>query len=94
MIKNVSTDVPAKVTAQDIKNEKLKKTCAEFESLFIHHLLKSMRSSVTETGFMGNTEGSKVFRSMFDQKLAERIAENRGIGLSRILFENLKNKGI
>lgn len=94
MIKGVLTESLAKVTAQDIKNEKLQKACAEFESLFINHLLKSMRSSVTENGFPGNSEESKIVRSMFDQKLADRIAENKGIGLSRILFENLKNRVI
>ena len=94
MIKNISADALTKVTAQDIKKEKLEKACAEFESLFINQLLKSMRSSVTETGFLGKSEESKIVRSMFDQQLAERIAANRGIGLSRILFENLKNREI
>ena len=94
MIKSVSTDALTKVTAQDIKKEKLQKVCAEFESLFIHQLLKSMRSSVTETGFLGKSEESKIVRSMFDQELADRIAENRGIGLSQIIFENLKNRDI
>jgi peptidoglycan hydrolase FlgJ len=94
MIKSVSTDAFTKVTVQDIKKEKLQKACAAFESLFINQLLKSMRSSVTETGFLGNSEERKIVRSMFDQKLAERLAENSGIGLSRILFENLKNRYI
>ena len=91
---NVSTDLGKKAIAQDAQNEKLKKTCAEFESLFIHQLLKSMRSSVTETGFLGNSEESKIIRSIFDQKLAEKISEKRGIGLARILFENFNNRKI
>jgi flagellar protein FlgJ len=94
MIKNVSTASLTEVTTQDIKKEKLEKACAEFESLFINQLLKSMRSSVTETGFLGNSEESKIVRSMFDQQLSERIAETRGIGLSQIILENFKNRDI
>ncbi len=94
MIKSVSTASLTEVTTQDLKKEKLEKACAEFESLFINQLLKSMRSSVTETGFLGNSEESKIVRSMFDQQLSERIAETRGIGLSRVILENFKNRDI
>ena len=94
MIRNVSTASLTEVTTQDLKKEKLEKACAEFESLFINQLLKSMRSSVTETGLLGNSEESKIVRSMFDQQLSERIAETRGIGLSRVILENFKNRDI
>jgi flagellar protein FlgJ len=92
MITNISTASLTEVNAQDVKKEKLEKACAEFESLFINQLLKSMRSSVTETGLMGNSEESKIVRSMFDQQLSERIASSRGIGLAKVLFENIKDR--
>jgi flagellar protein FlgJ len=55
-------------------------------------MLKSMRSSVTESGIMGNSEERKIIQSMFDEKLADRIGEQGGIGIGKILFEQLKNR--
>ncbi len=92
MIKPISSvAVPKDGVTGDSKQERLKKACAEFESLFINYMLKSMRSSVSETGFIGNSEESKIIESMFDEKLADRIAVSGRIGLGNMLFEKLKD---
>jgi flagellar protein FlgJ len=75
----------------DLRQEKLKRTCSEFESLFITHMLKSMRSAVTEDGLLGNSNESRIVRSMFDENLALAMAEGKGMGLGKMLFESLKD---
>jgi len=93
MIKPISSAAgPKDGVSGDSKQEGLKKACAEFESIFINYMLKSMRSSVSETGFIGNSEESKIIKSMFDENLADRIAASRGIGLGNMLFEKLKDR--
>ncbi len=79
---------------KDVSQRRLKGICAEFESIFITHMLKSMRKTVVETGLLGNTNESKIYQSMFDEKLAIQISRNGGIGLGEILFERLKDENL
>ena len=71
-------------------HSKLKRTCLEFESIFLAYLLESMRNTIAEDGIFGKSHESKIFRSMFDENLALGIARGGGIGLGAMLFEQLK----
>jgi flagellar protein FlgJ len=71
---------------------RLKSTCAEFESIFINYMLKSMRSTMNEHGLLENTNESRIINAMFDENLAQGIAAGGGIGLGQILFERLKDQ--
>ncbi|MDD5452530.1 MAG: rod-binding protein [Desulfovibrionales bacterium] len=71
------------------KDEKLKAACAEFESLFIHQLLKMMRDAVPKTALFHGGPGEDIYTSMFDQEVARKMAEDRGIGLGKQLYEQV-----
>ena len=91
MIKEIAPDPGLTGANKDVSyNARLKKTCDEFESILITYMLKSMRKTVGEGGIFGNSNESKIFKSMFDEKLALEIAREGGIGLGKMLFENLK----
>ena len=72
--------------------EKLRKACADFESLFLNYMLKSMRSSVPEGGITGQSEEGKMFQSMFDENLANEISSSGGLGLGDILLKQLSER--
>ncbi|HUU40103.1 MAG TPA: rod-binding protein [Desulfatiglandales bacterium] len=92
MIKNISLsqDLTGLQGDREVKNNSLKKTCAEFEAIFIDLMLKSMRKTITEVGVLGESNEDKMFKSMLDENLAVGIAKAGGIGLGDMLFENLK----
>jgi peptidoglycan hydrolase FlgJ len=74
--------------------QKIKKACADFESLFTYELLKTMRKTVPEnkTG-MGNY-GKDTYTMIIDQKLAENIsATDHGLGLKKVLYEQITKTG-
>ena len=72
-------------------NERLKKACQDFESIFVYHLLKSMRSTVPDgDGLMGKGMGGDIYRDMFDQEVAKKISEGKGIGLAQRLYRDLE----
>ena len=71
---------------------RLKQVCSEFESLFIAYMLKSMRKTVEDGGLIRESNEGKIFKSMFDEKLALSIANSGGIGLGAVLFEQLKGR--
>lgn len=74
----------------DVRYTGLKRACAEFESILITYMLKSMRNTVVEDGLLGKSNEGKIFNSMFDEKLGLGIAKSGGIGLGKMLFERLK----
>lgn len=72
------------------ENARLKKTCADFESIFIYYMFKSMRKSVPQNDLFGNTHGSEIYKSMTDQAMSDHIARGRGMGLGELLYNQLK----
>ncbi|MBW2663532.1 MAG: rod-binding protein [Deltaproteobacteria bacterium] len=73
----------------ETKEEKLKKACADFESIFISFMLKAMRSTVSQSG-TSRLPGKEIYTSMVDQKVAEDLAKRGGgIGLQEMLLRQL-----
>lgn len=83
----------ASLKMSEAELQKLKKTCADFESIFTYQLLKTMRQTIpkNQTG-LGNF-GKDTYTMMIDQKLAETIsAKGEGMGLQKVLFEQMTQK--
>lgn len=77
----------AKNLAPDKTDPELRAACMEMESLFVNHLLKEMRATIDESGFISGGRAEEIFTSMLDVELSRRISTGRGIGLSTILLE-------
>jgi len=90
MLKEISMTQPVVGANQDGTSARLKSICAEFESIFMTYMLKTMRSALVEDGIMGNSHETKIMNSMFDENLALEVAHGGGIGLGDVLFERLK----
>ena len=71
------------------RNEKLKKVCQDFESLFLYYLMKNMRESVPQSGLLGGGLGGEYFRSLFDEAVAKAASKGGGMGLWEMLYRNL-----
>ena len=69
-------------------NEELMSVSRQFESIFIHQLLKSMRSTVQKSGLF-DSHATRMYESMHDQELASLITEKRSIGLAGIIYKDL-----
>ena len=68
---------------------KLKAVSQDFESLFLSYMFKTMKSTVPENSFMGQSQGEQIFSEMKDDELAKGMAKAGGIGLSKLLEEQL-----
>lgn len=70
----------------------LRKACQDFESVFIHMMLKSARSTVPEGGLVEKSNGTKIFEDMFDQEISKNIStsDDGGIGIAKMLYEQMK----
>ncbi|MDZ7338317.1 MAG: transglycosylase SLT domain-containing protein [candidate division KSB1 bacterium] len=71
------------------QEKRLRHVCQEFESLFIAHLLKTMRECSAEEGLFGEGLGGDVYQSLFEAEVARKIAQTKGLGIADILYRNL-----
>lgn len=73
------------------KEKQLKKACTDFEAVFIGRLWQEMKATVPKDGYLKSRQG-EMYSSMFDHAFAEKMAENGGIGLADMLYNQLKKK--
>lgn len=69
----------------------LRKACADFESLFLHKLLQTMRKTIPESGLMDGGLREDIYTDMLDQRIADMAATGgRGTGLGERLYSDLR----
>ncbi|MBN1828885.1 MAG: rod-binding protein [Deltaproteobacteria bacterium] len=76
------------------EEERLRKTCADFESIFLYRMIEVMRRTVPAGGvFQSGGAGGDAYRMITDQKIAETLAHKKGgVGLQKMLYEQLKGR--
>lgn len=71
-------------------DKKLKQACEGFETIFLNKLWTDMRKSVPKEGYLHSKE-EEAYLSMFDQELMKKMSSAGGIGLGKMLYENLSD---
>lgn len=75
------------------KEKKLKKACADFESMLTYNLLKTMRRTIPAGGAMPRSSFQNSYETMLDQSIADAVArKSRGIGLQKVLYDQISKK--
>ena len=73
------------------KEKELKEACAGFESIFLHSMIKSMRSTLPGNSLFNDSHGMDMYKSMHDQYLADELSKSQtSIGVKEFLYKNLK----
>jgi len=52
-------------------------------------VLKSMRQSVPETGFLGKGPGNDVYQGLMDQELSKKLSQSKGLGLGKVIYRQM-----
>jgi flagellar protein FlgJ len=74
-------------------NEALEDVAAQFESIFLQQMLKSMRDATVKSGLFESSQ-METYQSMADQQLAVQLSEQGGIGLARMMVEQMQTRGL
>ncbi len=72
--------------------EAIDEVAAQFESLFVQMMLKSMRDATIEGGLFDSNQ-MELYQSMFDQQVSLQLSNQGVLGLSDILVEQLEGPG-
>ncbi|UCD17756.1 MAG: transglycosylase SLT domain-containing protein [Candidatus Zixiibacteriota bacterium] len=75
------------------EKKRLYKAAKEMESLFLYHLLRSMRKTIPDgagelAGARGGL-GKEIYTQIFDQELARRVAGSTDRGLADTIYQSL-----
>ena len=69
-------------------SETLDEVSKQFESIFIHQMLKAMRKTVVRSELLSSFAGEQ-YESMMDEEIAKEVSKHKGIGLSKVIRRQL-----
>jgi flagellar protein FlgJ len=78
--------------AASAPNKAIKEVASQFEALFIQQMLKSMRDAVPKSD-LTQSNHLDTYQSMADQQMAVGFSQQGGIGIARMLVEQMQSKG-
>ena len=67
----------------------LREAAQQFESLFMHEMLKSMRDASPDGGGLFDSKDSLFYRDMLDQQMSVSLSSKGGMGLADTLVKQL-----
>ncbi|PIE37191.1 MAG: flagellar assembly peptidoglycan hydrolase FlgJ [Gammaproteobacteria bacterium] len=70
----------------------LEKVAAQFESVFVQMMVKSMRDATIKSDFL-QSNGIDTYQQMFDQQISIDLSQSGGLGLAQILVEQMSPQG-
>jgi flagellar protein FlgJ len=73
-------------------DEKLKDVSQMYEKHFLGEMMKAMRSTVHEGGFIQSNQAEKIFREQLDDQYVDKWGEKGGIGLADLIYKQMIEK--
>lgn len=68
--------------------EAVKAAANQFEAYFMQMMLRSMRQTLPQDGPFDSQE-TRTFTDMFDQQIAQKVSQSRGLGLADVMLAQL-----
>jgi flagellar protein FlgJ len=96
---NISTKAPQTIGAvsqekspAQAMDQKLQDASKMYETYFLNQMMKAMRSTVQESGFIKANQGEKIFREKLDNEYVDKWSDRGGIGLADLIYQQLMDK--
>jgi len=68
----------------------LKDASEQFEALLLNFMIREMRATVPESTLFERSMAEEIFTGMLDERTAGMMAKHGDVGLSRLIFDQLK----
>ncbi len=75
-----------------VTDEKLKEVSEMYEKHFIGEMMKQMRATVHESGFIKKNNAEKIFSDQLDEQYVDQWGKSGGIGLANLIHDQLIKK--
>ncbi|MBU1231592.1 MAG: rod-binding protein [Proteobacteria bacterium] len=70
----------------------LRRSCREFEAIYINEMYKAMRKTVPDSGLFEKDMSSELYKEMLDMELAKQTAAGKGMGVGEAMYDQLKEQ--
>lgn len=75
-----------------VSEDKLREVAKLYEKQFMREMVKNMRATVQESGFVKVNNAERIFRDQLDDQYTDKWSENGGVGFSDIIYDQLMEK--
>lgn len=79
-------------TPQSAAEKKLRDVAKMYEGQFLREMVKAMRGTVTDSGFIKENQAEKIFREQLDQEYTDKWVDRGGLGFQDIIYNQLVEK--
>jgi Rod binding domain-containing protein len=80
-------------SAQELEIEKMKKVAKDFEAIFLRQIMKNMQDTVPDSKLFESSQMDQI-QSMFWSFLADKLADDGGLGLWKNIYEEIKQNNM
>ncbi len=84
-----TTASPPKVLSRDAAS--LKKSCQEFEAIFVQSMFKAMRKTIPDGGLFEKDTAHQIYQDMLDSEISKEISKRQSIGLADQMYRQMEN---
>ena len=74
--------------AQQKTDKATRETATQFEAMFIHEMLKTMRQTIEKSDLNGS-DAEDTFQEMYDRELSQQLAKRNTLGVADMLVKHL-----
>ena len=86
---------PTSASLSSAEERRLRSTAHEIESIFLSHMLKTMREASGPNGGLLSGKGQRIYKEMMDDHMGRAMAKAGGIGLADLLVRDvLRRRGV
>ena len=86
---------PTPATLSPAQERQLRSTAHEIESIFLSHMLKTMREASGPNGGFLSGKGQRIYKEMMDEHMGRALAKAGGIGLADLLVRDvMRRRGV
>lgn len=88
VLQQASSTSPKKPATRDAAS--LKRSCQDFEALFIQSMFKAMRKTIPDGGFFEKDTAHEIYQDMLDSEVAINISRHQSMGLADQMYRQLE----
>lgn len=89
---SIRTAAPMAEKPNKVTEDKLREVAQLYENQFIREMMKQMRATVQESGFIKKNNAEKIFQDQLDGQYADQWVQAGGIGMSDLIHQQLMDK--
>lgn len=82
-----------KISSAIKEDADLRKASRDFEALFIHKMLQTMRKTIPENSLLDGGLVEDIYTDMLDQQIAQAASERESFGIASMIYEEMSQAG-